>query len=140
MVTKIELMGLGMPYPQANVLGILPIITSVSGAAVGSATQVGGQQYLIIITASNSGSGLKMPQVTGDNGCLPGDTFTIQNNLSASIAIYAANNAAGSAVTFYGNGVSAAGTTGFSIPTGMTSILRPINTSTWVRMNSLASA
>lgn len=140
MVTKVELMGLGMPYPLANRLGVTPTITSAFGATAASAAQIGGVQYLTLVTATNTGSGLKMPQVTGDSGCLPGDTFIVQNNLTASVIIYAVNNAAGSAVTFYGNGVSAAGTTGFSIPSGMMAMMWPVNTSTWVRMNALASA
>lgn len=138
MVTKIELMGLGMPYPQANVLGVIPILTSAAGTSAGTATLIGGQQYLNMVM--NGTSGMRMPQVTGDNGCLPGDTFTIQNNTAVSIQIYAANNAAGSAVTFYGNGVSVAGTTGYSLQAGQMTIMRPINASTWVRMNSLVSA
>lgn len=138
MATKENLMAFGMSYPLADKLGQTPIIASAVGATLASATQIGGQQYLALITTGTSG--LKMPQVTGDNGCLPGDWFTIQNNTAASIQIYAANNASGSAVTFFGNGVSVAGTTGYSLPTGQMSILRPITPSTWVRMNSLASA
>lgn len=138
MATKENLMAFGMPYPLADKLGMTPIVATAVGASLGSATQIGGQQYLTLVSTGTSG--LKMPQVTGDNGCLPGDWFTIQNNTAASIQIYCANNAAGSAVTFYGNGVSVAGTTGFSLPTGQMSILRPITPSTWVKMSSLASA
>lgn len=133
MATKTDLMGLGMPPALANNLGFTPVIATAAGAAVGSATQIGGKQYITFVNASNSGSGLRMPQVTGDEqGALLGDEFNIFNALSANIVIYAANTAQGSAVTFFGNAASAAGTTGFSIATGQMVTMFPVTVSTWM--------
>lgn len=137
MVSKTELMGLGMPYPQANVVGVFPQVTSVGGQTAPSAPRLGGTRYLNMITASNSGSGLRLPQVTGDEiGCYNGDTFRIFNALTATICIYADNNAQGSAVTIMMNATSAAGTTGMSLGTGQMALLYPMTPSTWVGIKS----
>lgn len=136
MVTKQNLTHLGMPVFIARAIGVTPVITSVSGAAVGSAAQIAGDQFLTMITASNSGSGLALPQIGGDwganTGALLGDEFKIFNALSGNIQIYCANNANGSAVTLYINAVSAAGTTGISLATGQMAVFYPITVSTYV--------
>jgi len=143
MATPDNLMAFGVAHNLAQIQGAIPVITSVFGTSVGSAAQVGGNQYITVINASNSGSGLKMPQVGGDGvgkGALLGDQYWVTNLLGASIAIYIANNALGSAVTIYGNGVSIAGTTGFSLQLGQSVIMRPVTVSTWIKISSLVSA
>lgn len=136
MATKTDLMGFGVPPLLAQRQGTTPIIATCGGTSAGSATQIGGDQYLTMITGSNGGSGLKLPQVTGDNGCLLGDDFIIQNNLGANIVVYAANNAAGSTVTIYANATSAGGLTGMSVATGQAIEMWPVTVSTWVGIKS----
>lgn len=133
MATKQDWMRLGMPWGQASRLGFTPVIATCQGAAAGSATQIGGNQFLTFVISSNTGSGMKLPQVTGDEqGALLGDEFNIFNSLSAAIVIYAANTAAGSAVTLFGNAASVAGTTGVSVGTGQSITMFPITVSTWI--------
>lgn len=135
MATKSNLAHLGMPVFIARALGQTPVITSVGGATAGIALPIAGDQFVTMITASNSGSGLKLPQVGGDwsanAGAMLGDEFKIFNALAVTIQIYIDNNALGSAVTIYANGVSAAGTTGVSLPTGQMMVFIPITVSTW---------
>ena len=144
MATIQNLMAFGMASPLARRMGQNPVITSAFGASAGDANPIAGNQYFIVVTATNTGSGLRLPQVGGQigpaTGAFLGDEFFIQNNLTASIAIYVANNSAGSAVTLYGNGVSAAGTTGISVPTGQSVIVKIAGLSTYVYMKSVASA
>ncbi len=135
MATKSDLMGLSMSYPLADRMGFTPVIATAFGTSAGSANQIGGTQF---ITFVNSGtSSLKLPQVTGDEqGALLGDEYNIFNATSASIAIYAANTAQGSAVTIYNNAASVAGTTGASIATGQMMTLYPVTVSTWMAVKS----
>ena len=144
MATVQNLMALGMASPLARRMGINPVITSAFGATAGVANPIAGNQYFLVITATNTGSGLLLPQVGGQvgpaTGAFLGDEFYIQNNLTASIAVYVANNAAGSAVTLYGNAISAAGTTGVSVPTGQSILVKIATISTYVYMKSVSSA
>lgn len=143
MATARDYMNLGVSSPLARRLpgtGTLPVATSVGGSSSGSAVGIGGNNYKVFITASNTGSGALLPQVGGQlsasAGALLGDEFWITNGLSATIAIYAANTAAGSAVTLYGQAASVAGTTGVSIGTGQTGIFTPFTASTWLYIRS----
>lgn len=144
MATKQNLMAYGMSSPLARRMGYTPKLFTASGASQASAPGIGGDSYLTVINATNSGSGVQMPQVGGQvaatSGALLGDSFYIWNLLTASICIYAANNSLGSAVTFYGNGVSAAGTTGISVPTGQSVQIMPVTISTYVYLKSVVSA
>jgi hypothetical protein len=126
-----NLMGLGMSYPLAARVGMNIQAVTIAGTSAGSATQLPGRQGIYYVLASNSGSGIKLPQVGGANGCLPGDEFTIVNNQGATLAVYAANNGLGSAVTLIGNGAATAGTTGVSLLTAHVAIYKNINVSTW---------
>lgn len=129
MPTKNDLMGLSLPHMLARVLGVTPTAPTVAGATSGSATQLGGYDYLNVpITGT---SGLKLPAVGGDTGTLLGSPTVIANLTSAAIVVFAANNAAGSAVAIHANGTSAVGTTGMSLLSGHTMILWPVTVSTW---------
>lgn len=129
MPTKQDLMGLSLPYSLAAILGVTPTAPTVAGSTVGSATQIGGRDYLVApITGT---SGLALPQVGGDTGILLGSPMAIANLTAAAIVIFAANNALGSAVTLLMNGTSAAGTTGMSLLSGHVALLWPVTVSTW---------
>lgn len=135
MATPINLMGLGLPTQLAGRVGMHVAAVTVAGAMAGAATQIPGQQGVYYANASNSGSGVALPQVGGQGvgkGALLGDEFQIANILGATIYVYANANAAGSAVTFYGDGVSTAGTTGISVATGFNAMFKPITISTWI--------
>jgi hypothetical protein len=126
-----DLMGLGMAHLLAARIGEDPVLITVAGVAAGSATQIGPTQSAVYVNSSNSGSGIKMPNIGGDPGCLLGDDFTITNSLGQSICVYAANNASGSIVIFMGNGASTTGTTGVSIATGQQGYFQAITPSVW---------
>lgn len=137
MATKSDLMGLSMSHMLADRMGFTPVIATAVGATIGSATQIGGVQFLTFVNTGTSG--LKLPQVTGDEqGALLGDEFNIFNATSAAIVIYANNTAAGSAVTIFGQAASVAGTTGVSIPTGQLMTMFPVTVSTWVMVRGSA--
>lgn len=142
MATKNNLAHLGMPVFIARALGNTPVITSVGGSAASVASQIAGDQYITMVTASNAGSGLKLPQVGGDwganSGALLGDRFWIFNALAVTIQVYCDNNALGSAVTLSMNAASAAGTTGLSIPTGEMAVFIPVTVSTYIGMRGSA--
>lgn len=142
MATQNDLVGMGVPVFIARVQGKTPVVEQAFGAAAGSASPIAGDQYLSMVTATTTGSGLLMPQVGGDwaanAGAMLGDEFKIFNALATAIQIYCANNANGSAVTFYINAVSAAGTTGIALLSGQMAILTPFTVSTWVGIRSSA--
>lgn len=125
-------MGLGVAHFQARVLGADVLLVTCAGDSAGGAKVLPGTPGVYYVNASNSGSGVALPAVGGSTGCLLGDTFEVANIFGATIYVYAVNNAAGSAVTLFGRGLSAAGTTGVSIGTGLVGRFRPISVSTWV--------
>ena len=130
MPTKQDLIGLGMVWKMADVLGVTPLLKAIAGAAAGSATQIGGTDYLFVPTSGTSAC--KLPPVGGDTGTFLGSPTAIANYTSAAIVVFAANNALGSAVTILANGTSAAGTTGMSLLSGHTMLLWPVTVSTWM--------
>lgn len=132
MATPQNLMGLGMPHLLAARVAMSVVSVTVAGATAGAAKQLPGEQGIYVVNASNSGSGLALPLVGGQYGCLLGDELTIANIVGATIYVYANANGAGSVVTLYGDGVSTAGTTGISVATGFNAIFRPITMSTWI--------
>lgn len=131
MATAANLIGLGMPSPLAARVGMHIQAVTCAGTSAGTATQIPGRQGIYYVLASNSGSGIKLPQLGGNNGANLGDEITISNQQGATIAVYSANNGNGSAVTLVGNGGAIAGTTGMSLLTNHTAILKNINVSTW---------
>ena len=132
MATPQNLNGLGVPNFQAARLGMSIVSVTVAGATAGAAKQLGGFPGIYVVNASNSGSGVALPLVGGQAGALLSDEFIIANIVGATIYVYANANSAGSAVLFFGDGVSTAGTTGISVATGFNAIFRPITMSTWI--------
>lgn len=125
MASKDTLMGLGLGGPfVADVLGVTPTFTSAAGATVGSATQIGETDFAPVVTTGTSG--VKVPEVTSKN---LGTPFSIMNLTAATIAIYAASNSLGSAVTFYS---SAASGILVSAAIGKAAVMIPISVSSWV--------
>ncbi len=133
-----DLIGLGFPHFLSRMMGGHNDVVSSQGSTIGSATPLLGGYRHYLVTASNSGSGLKMPQVGGDIGvaALRGDMWMLTNLLSASVVLYFANTVKGSAVTIYVDGGSVVGTTGVSVAAGKPLLLRPISASTWVGLRS----
>ena len=124
MAKKSDLAGLGMSYPLAALLGAGSDNATAQGASQASATAIGGQQYFVTVTASNSGAGLSLPTVGGAYGCLAGDEFWIVNLLSASAIVYAPTG-----FTLYGSGAATTGTTGVSVGTNSMSVFKVISAS-----------
>ena len=140
MATQRSFMGFGMNPFLAGILANTPVLTSVSGATAGAAIQLTAQNRLNIITASNGGSGCKVPPIGGDGGIHLGDEFQVFNAFAAAILVYADNNAAGSSVVFWNAGASTAGTTGISVSTAVGVIMYPISASVWLVYKELGSA
>lgn len=130
-----DLMALGLPHFLAARVGMNVQLVTCGGGSAASATQIPGRQGIYYVNASNSGSGVKLPLVGGEGvsgGACLADAFTVANIFGATIQIYADNNAAGSVVTFFGVGVSTAGTVGVSLGTGKMTTFFPITVSTWI--------
>jgi hypothetical protein len=130
MATKTDLMGLGVPHNEAYFTGITPVLTSAVGATLASATLIGPNDFLNLVMSGTSGVRLTPPG-SGDS-LLGGPGMWIVNLTAASIKVYCANNAKGSAVTFFQKGTSVAGTTGMSIEAGGSVILMAATVSTIV--------
>lgn len=133
-----DLIGLGLPWQLAQGLGVNPTTVTSSGAAVGSATQIGGDQRFVYVNASNAGSGVKLPQVGGDGagkGARIGSPYVIANLLGAGVAVYAANTEQGLSVVIYAKGASVVGTTGVSCNAAQPLVLVPVTVSTWIGIN-----
>lgn len=130
MATKNDLMGLGMAHMLAGIIGATPTNPIIAGSTVGSATQMGGQDYFAVpITGT---SGLKLPTIGGGDGILLTTPVVVMNMTAAAIVLFASSNAAGSAVSMFLNGTSAAGSTGMSLLSGHGAILWAGSVSTWV--------
>ena len=132
MATPENLMGLGMPPFLAERVGGGVTFISAEGATAGAAKQIPGKPGVYVVNAGTSG--VALPLVGGDSinsGALLSDSFVIAN-IAASLVVFAVNNAKGSVVTFYGNGISTAGTTGVSLVSGWQATFRPISVSTWI--------
>lgn len=126
MATQLDFIGIGTPYSLANRLGNTVTAAVAVGGTVGSATQIGGSQKITYVLTGTSS--LKVPLVGGDTGCLIGDSFFVLNMSAAAIAVYAASNVAGSAVTFI---ASAGSAISVSVAVGRYAELMPITVSTW---------
>ena len=131
MATKANLMAAGMSPYLATMLGNTPVVTSVAGTSLGSAFAIAGDQFVTVVTASNSGSGLKLPNVGGNNGCRLGDLFWVINTLGAAIQVYASNSA-----VFYASGASASGNTGITVATVNGYLFVSLTATTWFGMKA----
>lgn len=138
MTTPNNLIGLGTPPAQANALGVQTNTLVAAGATAASAAQIpAGNQVVTILTGT---SAVKLPKVGGDGvgyGASPGDEVIVNNISAAAIVVFALNNDAGSAVTFFGNGVSTVGTTGVSAAAGRPLSFFNISPSTWIFQGSV---
>lgn len=135
MVTATDLMGLGLSPFVAGRLATTPTPFTASGASQASAAQVGPLQQLIYVNASNSGSGVKLPQIGGANGCLLGDDFTLLNLLAGTVQVYTASAVTG---TIYITGASTTGVTGVGIDPGFQAIFQCVTPSTWICIKASA--
>lgn len=127
MAKKSDLMGLGMSPFLARRSATDPQTVNSQGASRASATQIGGDQYFVSVIGSNSGSGIALPSIGGDNGALLGDDFIINNQLTATIQVY---GPVGSTISVSGNNVS--GSAGFSLASHFTATIYPITSSSWL--------
>ncbi len=125
-----DLMGLGTaPLLAAHTAqaGTGPLTITAAGTAFASATRLGVTQFLASCTnAGGSGStAISLPAVGGDNGCLLGDSFVV-NNLTAtqSLTLFASSGVAIS--------VGATNTSSTTIAVHTTMTLYPITTTQWV--------
>lgn len=138
MTSPLNLIGIGVPPAQAQALGIQTNTVVAVGATAASAGQIpAGNQIATILTGT---SGVKLSKVGGDGvgyGAAPGDEVIVNNLSGAAIVVYALNNDAGSVVTFFGNGVSTAGTTGVSAAIGRPLSFFNLSPSTWIFQGSV---
>jgi len=126
-----NLMGLGLPPIIARYLSNGVYTITATGSTAGDAKQIPGIPGIYFVNAGTSA--VVLPLVGGDpptGGALLGDTFQVCN-IAASLVVFAANNAKGSAVTIFGNGISVVGTTGLSVVSGWQGYFYPITISTW---------
>lgn len=124
-----DLMGLGMSPHLARREASGGSPSSLQVAAAGSdftgATKLGGQQYLVSV---NSGTGgLILPAVGGDNGCLLGDSFTVNNATASGITLFAQSGASLSS-----NGSNAAASVGLSVGPHTAVTVYPVTSTQWI--------
>lgn len=130
MARAVDLIGLGVPWTHAYRLANDPVSVVAAGATVASCSSLPGNAGIFFVVSGTSG--VKLPQVGGDSGCLLGDDITIANLSTAAIVIFATTNNAGSAVAIHANVTSATGSTGMSLLSGATGIFKAATASTWV--------
>lgn len=123
-----DLMGLGTsPLLAAHTAsaGTGPVTVTSAGTSLGTAVKMGAYQFLISVNVSGTtGSGLVLPAVGGDNGCLIGDDFIVNNATGSTVIVYAPAN-----VNISGGGVNN-GT--FSVTTHTACTFFSITASQWV--------
>ena len=131
MALKSDLIGLGVPPALANIQGQGARTATAgaggSGGFAGSATQIGPNDYVVVVNTGTSS--VALPAIGGPTGCLLGDEFLIINSSSAAINVFAIPSPAGTAVTMIGSGASQSGTTGTLVST-LTAALYVAYTST----------
>ena len=119
-------MGLGLSPFLASKIARNPRSVTAQGATLASGSRIGSQTQIAYVVTTNSGSGLVLPNVGGDNGCLLGDDIVVVNGLQAAIIVYASAGA-----TILGFGVSASGDTGTAIATANSAVFYALTASTW---------
>ena len=119
-------MGLGLSPFLASKIARNPRSVTAQGAVLASAQNIGNQTQIAYVVTTNSGSGLKLPNVGGDLGCLLGDDILVVNGLQASVIVYVSNSA-----KFIGVGLSASGDTGIGVATCNSAIFYPLTATTW---------
>ncbi len=123
-----DLMGLGTPpllAAHTSSAGTGPVTATSVGTGQSTATKIAAFQFLISVNVSGTtGSGLALPAVGSDAGCLIGDDYVINNATGSTVIVYAPSN-----VTISGGGVNNAA---FSVTTHTTCTFFPITASQWV--------
>jgi hypothetical protein len=124
-----DLMGLGIsPLQAAHTAsaGTGPVTAVATGTSYGTATKIGAYQFLVSVTgvSSTTVSGLALPAVGGDAGCLIGDDFIVNNATTSPVVVYAPAN-----VNISGRGVNQ---NNISLNTHTTATLFSITTSQWI--------
>lgn len=87
-----DLMGYGLPDKLAIQLasaGNGPVTITAAGSAFSSSTKIQCHQYLVSCTNADGTKALGLPAVGGDNGCLIGDDFIINNAGTTSLQVFA---------------------------------------------------
>jgi hypothetical protein len=123
-----DLMGLGIsPLQAAHTAsgGTGPLTGSAIGSSATTATKVGAYQYVLALTTSGASttSGVTLPTVGGDTGCLLADDFVINNQGTTTITVYAS-----SGVSISMQGINSSAQV-MSLHTSFT--LYPISTTQW---------
>lgn len=123
-----DLMGLGISPLQAAhtaVAGTGPLTATSSGNSYATATKLGAYQFLVSVNVSGTtSSGLSLPAIGSDAGCLLGDNFVVNNATGSSVIIYAP-----SGLNISGAGVNQ---NNISISSHSTCTLFPVSTVQWV--------
>lgn len=127
MATTENLMAFGLHPFLADALSNGPIAVTAGGASLASATPIPNTAGIAYVIATNSGSGLKLPQIGGPTGLLLGDPLTVFNFLGAGIQVYASGSA-----TITGYGASASGDTGVAVGTANGITFWPVTATSWV--------
>jgi hypothetical protein len=123
-----DLMGLGVNPLQAAhgaTAGTGPLTLVPAGSTYATATKIGAFQYLCSVNSGTTGTtGLSLPAVGGDTGCLLGDNFVINNATGTNLIVYAPS----------GVNISAGGSNAntLTISTHTTCTFYAISTSQWV--------
>lgn len=126
-----DLMGLGVPAEQARRQSTTPTFVTGVGASQASAFQIGGDQYLVVVTASSaSGNGVSLPSIGGLSGCYLGDDFIINNQAGGSLTVYAPS---GFSISISGSLTT--GATGVTVSAHTTTAFYPLSTSTWLGLH-----
>lgn len=121
-----NLIGLGLhPFLAKAITGNVANVTA-AGATLGSATQIPNTAGFVYVIATNTGSGLKLPAITGDTGVLLNTPIVVFNFLGAGIQVYASNSC-----TITGSGASASGDTGVTVATCNGLQFWPVTTTSW---------
>jgi hypothetical protein len=132
MATKANLMGLGESPFLAAIQATDPTsstsLTAVGGSAA-SAYQIGPQQFITQFTASNSGAGARLPAVGGSNGCLLGDDFIVNNQITGGLTVY---GPPGSEISGGSSGALVSGSGGVTVAVHTTATFYPMTVSQWV--------
>lgn len=122
-----DLMGLGVsPLQAARTAqgGTGPLTVSAVGSSATTATKIGAYQYVVAITANaGTSTGVTLPTVGSDSGCLLADDFVVNNQGSNTCTVYASS---GVQISMQGVNSSAQS---ISLHTSFT--LYPISTTQW---------
>lgn len=123
-----DLMGLGISPLQAAhsaTAGTGPLTIVPAGSTYATSTKMGAFQYLCSVNTGTTGTtGIGLPIVGGDTGCLLGDNFVVNNATATNLIVYAPT-----AVNISAGGSNA---NTLTIATHTTCTFYAISTSQWV--------